>query len=130
MALKFYASVRMDIRRIEQLKRGDEIVGNRVRVKIVKNKVAPPFRQAEFDIMYNEGISEAGEIVDMGVQYGVIEKSGSWFTLPKKEGQEADKLGQGKDAARALLKKDSKLREKLKKQILVAIKEKQKEKTE
>lgn len=130
MALKFYASVRMDIRRIEQLKRGDEIIGNRVRVKIVKNKVAPPFRQAEFDIMYNEGISEAGEVVDMGVQYGVIEKSGSWFTLPKKEGQEADKLGQGKDAARALLKKDDKLREKLKKQILVAIKEKQKEKAE
>jgi len=130
MALKFYSSVRMDIRRTEQLKRGDEIVGNHVRVKVVKNKVAPPFRQAEFDIMYNEGISEAGEIIDMGVQYGVIEKAGSWFTLPKKEGQEADKLGQGKDAARTLLKKDDKLREKLKKQILDAIKEKQKETAE
>lgn len=127
MALKFYSSVRIDIRRIQQLKQGEDVVGNRVRVKVVKNKVAPPFRQAEFDIMYNEGISLSGEILDLGVQYGLIDKSGSWFTLAPQEGKEADKLGQGKEAARAVIRKDKKLQERLRKQILQAIKKKQEE---
>ncbi|MBP6930212.1 recombinase RecA [Patescibacteria group bacterium] len=130
MALKFYSSVRIDIRRIQQLKQGEEAVGNRVRVKVVKNKVAPPFRQAEFDIMYNEGISLSGEILDLGVQYGLVEKSGSWFTLAAQEGKEAEKLGQGKEAARAVIRKDKKLQERLRKQILQVIKKKQQEETD
>lgn len=125
MALKFYSSVRMDIRRIQQLKRGEDIVGNHVRVKVVKNKVAAPFRQAEFDIMYNEGISLSGEIIDMGVLYGVVEKNGAWFTLPARDGKEPEKLGQGKEAARTVIKKDKKLQERLQKEILKAVKEKQ-----
>jgi recombination protein RecA len=115
-ALKFYASVRLDIRRMTQIKDGDEAVGNRVKVKIVKNKVAPPFRQAEFDIVFGEGISKAGEIIDMGVELNIIQKSGSWFSY------NADKLGQGRESVKQLMldnpalaaEIETKIREKLK----------------
>jgi recombination protein RecA len=99
-ALKFYASVRMDIRRISQIKQGEEIIGNRTRVKVVKNKVAPPFRQAEFDIMYNKGISRSGDIVDLGVLHNIIEKSGAWFAYGE------GKIGQGREAAKAYLEEN------------------------
>jgi len=106
-ALKFYASVRIDIRRSTQIKDGEEVVGNRIRVKVVKNKVAPPFRSAEFDIYYGEGISKAGELIDLGVLHGIINKSGSWFSYGD------TKLGQGRDAVRQLLKDNQELADEL-----------------
>ncbi len=99
-ALKFYASLRLDIRRIGALKRGEEVIGNQTRVKVVKNKLAPPFKQTEFDILYNEGISKHGELIDIGVEQNVIEKSGAWYTYKK------DRIGQGKDNARQFLKEN------------------------
>jgi len=115
-ALKFYASVRLDIRRMTQIKDGDESIGNHVKVKVVKNKVAPPFRQAEFDIIYGEGISKVGEIIDMGVELGIVQKSGSWFSYNN------DKLGQGREAVKQLMidnpglatEIETKIREKIK----------------
>ena len=115
-ALKFYASVRLDIRRVTQLKEGDEAIGNSVRVKVVKNKVAPPFRKAEFDIMFGEGISRAGEIVDLGVQYGIIKKSGSFFSYNE------TKLAQGRDRTKALIVDNPELAEELEMKIAEAIK--------
>ena len=115
-ALKFYASVRLDIRRVTQLKDGEEAIGNSVRVKVVKNKVAPPFRKAEFDIMFGEGISSTGEIVDLGVQYGVIKKSGSFFSYND------TKLAQGRDRTKALIADNPELAEELQAKIAEAIK--------
>ena len=97
-ALKFYSSVRLDIRRIGAIKKGDEIVGNETRVKIVKNKVAPPFRIAEFDILYGEGVSKESELIDLGVKYDILDKSGAWYSYGK------DRIGQGKDNSRIFLK--------------------------
>lgn len=97
-ALKFYASVRLDIRRIGAIKKGDEIVGNETRVKVVKNKVAPPFKKAEFDILYDEGISKEGELISLGVENGIVDKAGAWYSYNK------DRIGQGKDNVRTFLK--------------------------
>ncbi|WP_426595314.1 recombinase RecA [Cellulomonas sp. McL0617] len=110
-ALKFYASVRLDIRRIETLKEGTEAVGNRTRVKVVKNKMAPPFKQAEFDILYGVGISREGSLIDMGVEHGFVRKSGAWYTY------EGDQLGQGKENARSFLKDNPDLADELDKKI-------------
>ncbi len=115
-ALKFYASVRLDIRRVSQLKDGEEAIGNSVRVKVVKNKVAPPFRKAEFDIMFGEGISRTGEIVDLGVQYDIIKKSGSFFSYND------TKLAQGRDRTKALIADNPELAEELEMKIAEAIK--------
>ena len=116
-ALKFYASVRLDIRRSTQIKNSDaEVMGNKTRVKVVKNKVAPPFRMAEFDIMYGEGISKVGEIIDIGVDYEIIKKSGSWFSYMD------SKLGQGRDAVKRLLLDNPELMEELEEKIVNAIK--------
>ncbi|MGQ3014089.1 MAG: recombinase RecA [Flavobacteriales bacterium] len=110
-ALKYYSSIRLDIRRIGQIKDGEDVVGNRARVKVVKNKVAPPFRQAEFDIMYGEGVSKVGEILDMAVELNVVKKSGAWFSYGD------TKLGQGRDAVKQLLKDNPELCEELEKKI-------------
>ena len=117
-ALKFYASVRLDIRKSQAIKDGDEIVGNQVKVKVVKNKVAPPFRKAEFEITFGEGISKIGEIVDLGVEYEIIKKSGSWFSYGD------SKLAQGRDAVKALLKDNPELCEELEAKIMAAIADK------
>ena len=114
-ALKFYSSVRLDVRRIETLKDGSEMVGNRTRVKVVKNKVAPPFKQAEFDIIYGEGISREGSLIDMGVANGIIRKAGAWFTY------ESDQLGQGKENARNFLKNNPKIAEEIDRRIRAAL---------
>ena len=110
-ALKFYASVRLDVRRIDSIKVKDEVVGNRTRVKVMKNKVAPPFKQAEFDIMYGQGIDRVGEIIDIGVEEGVIEKSGSWFSYGE------ERLGQGRENAKTYLKENLELLEKVEKDL-------------
>ena len=116
-ALKFYASVRLDIRRMSQIKDGEEAVGNRVKVKVVKNKVAPPFRNAEFDIIFGEGISKVGEILDMGVEMGIVQKSGSWFSYNN------DKLGQGREAVKGLLQDNPQLADELEARIREKIKD-------
>lgn len=114
-ALKFYASVRLDIRRVSQLKEGDLVMGNRARVKVIKNKVAPPFRQAEFDIIFGEGISKVGEIIDIGVEKGIIKKAGSWFSY------DDTKLGQGRDAVKALFSENPDLAEEIENKIKEAL---------
>ena len=118
-ALKFYASVRLDIRRVTSLKDGDQVIGNQVRVKVVKNKVAPPFRKAEFEITFGEGISKIGEIVDLGVEYGIIKKSGSWFSYGD------SRLAQGRDATKQLLKDNPELCDELEAQIMQKLTEQQ-----
>ena len=110
-ALKFYSSVRIDVRRIEALKNGTEIIGNRTRAKIVKNKVAPPFREAEFDILYGEGISKWGELVDLAVKLDIVQKSGSWFSMGE------TRLGQGRDAVKQYLKENPELAEKIEAEV-------------
>ncbi len=114
-ALKFYSSVRIDIRKSTQIKDGEKVLGNRTRVKIVKNKIAPPFRRAEFDIMYGQGISKTGEIIDLGVDNGIIEKSGSWYSY------NSTKLGQGKEAVKNLLKDNPELMDELESKVKEAI---------
>ena len=116
-ALKFYASVRIDVRRITQLKDGEEALGNRTRVKVVKNKMAPPFKKAEFDIVYGQGISKAGELVDLGVEFGIIGKSGSWFSYNDQ------KLAQGREATKQLLKDNPELADEIEARIREALKE-------
>ena len=111
-ALKFYASVRLDIRRVSQIKNGDDVIGNQVRVKVVKNKVAPPFKKAEFDLMFNEGISRVGELVDLGVEKGILQKSGSWFSY---NGQ---KLAQGRDAVKNVLRDNPDLADEIEAKIM------------
>lgn len=113
-ALKFYASVRLDIRRINQIKDGEQTIGNRVKVKVVKNKVAPPFKQAEFDIIFGQGISKAGEIIDLATELNILQKSGSWFSY------EGNKLGQGRDAVRQLLQDNPELMAELEQKIRAA----------
>ncbi len=120
-ALKFYASVRLDIRRIQAIKDGDQNIGNRVKVKVVKNKVAPPFRFCEFDLMFGEGISKTGEIVDLGVEYGVVKKSGSWFSYGD------SKLAQGREGVKTLLRDNPELCDELEAQIRLAMNEKNQE---
>jgi recombination protein RecA len=116
-ALKFYATVRLDIRRIGQIKDGEEVIGNQTRVKVVKNKVAPPFRKAEFDIMFGEGISKTGEIVDLGAEYGIVKKSGSWYSYGD------TKIGQGRDAAKNVIKDNPELAAELEEKIADAMKQ-------
>ena len=115
-ALKFYASVRIDVRKTTQLKDGDEALGNRTRVKVVKNKMAPPFKKAEFDIVFGEGISHAGEILDLGVEYGIVGKSGSWFSYGDQ------KLAQGREATKQLLKDNQELCDEIEAKVREALK--------
>ncbi len=110
-ALKFYSSVRLDIRRIGAIKKGDEVLGNQTRVKVIKNKVAPPFRQTEFDILYNEGISKQGELIDLGVETGIVEKSGAWYSY------NGERIGQGRDNVRAFLKENPGVSDEIEKAI-------------
>jgi recombination protein RecA len=110
-ALKFYSSVRLDIRKIAQIKDGEEVIGNRTKVKVVKNKVAPPFKSAEFDILYGEGISVLGELIDLSVEFGIVKKAGAWFSYG------TDKLGQGREAVKRLLREDEKLRNTIRQQV-------------
>lgn len=114
-ALKFYSSIRIDIRRAAQIKEGEEVLGNRVKVKVVKNKVAPPFRRAEFDIMYGEGISKVGEVIDLGVELNIIKKSGSWFSYGE------TKLGQGRDSVKAIINDNPELMDELETKIKEAL---------
>ena len=115
-ALKFYASVRLDIRKIGQIKDGDNIIGNQVRVKVIKNKVAPPFRKAEFDLMFNEGISKVGELIDLGTENGIITKSGSFYSY------EGNKLAQGRDAAKNVLRDNPDLADEIEAKVFEALK--------
>ncbi len=117
--MKFYASVRIDIRRVTTIKDGDQAIGNQVRVKVVKNKVAPPFRKAEFEIMFGEGISKYGELVDLGVEHSIIQKSGSWFSY------EGSKLAQGRDATKQMLQDNPELCEEIENKIMAVLAEKQ-----
>ena len=110
-ALKFYSSIRLDVRRSEAIKAGDSIIGNRTNIKVVKNKVAPPFKTASVDIMYGEGVSKVGEIIDLAVDAGIVEKSGAWFSY------KGEKLGQGKENVKLLLKEKKELADELEKQI-------------
>ena len=114
-ALKFYATIRVDVRRTTQLKDGDDATGNHVRVKVVKNKMAPPFKKAEFDIIFGEGISLIGEIIDMGVDYNIIKKSGSWFSYGE------TKIGQGRDAVKQMLKDNPELKEEIEAKVRAAL---------
>jgi len=114
-ALKFYASVRLDVRRIATLKQADESIGNRVKAKVVKNKVAPPFKTAEFDVMFGEGISKEGELVDYGVKLDIIDKSGAWFSYKDR------KLGQGREKVKALLKEDKELAQEIENELKKAM---------
>lgn len=116
-ALKFYSSVRMDIRRIAQIKQGDDVIGNRTRVKVVKNKIAPPFRQAEFDIMYNQGISTSGDVLDLAVKYELVEKAGAWFSY------NGEKISQGREAGKKYLEENPKVMEEISKKVSKAAKE-------
>ena len=115
-ALKFYASVRLDIRKIGQIKEGDEVIGNQVRVKVIKNKVAPPFKKAEFDLMFNEGISRAGELVDLGVEHGILSKAGSWYSY------DGNKLAQGRDGAKKVLMDNPELAAEIEEKLMAALK--------
>lgn len=114
-ALKFYSSVRLDIRKVNQIKEGENVSGNRVKVKVVKNKVAPPFRKAEFDIMYGEGISKTGEIIDLGVEHNIIKKSGSWFSYGD------TRLGQGRDAVKNVINENPEMAAELEAKIAEAL---------
>jgi recombination protein RecA len=118
-ALKFYASLRMDIRRTGQIKVGEDIVGNRTKVKVVKNKIAPPFRVAEFDIMYNEGISQPGDVLDLAVQHGIVGKSGAWFDYNDA------KIGQGREASKAYLKENPEVLKEIDKKVRAKVAEEQ-----
>ena len=111
-ALKFYASIRLDIRKTGQIKQGDNVMGNRIRVRVVKNKIAPPFKDAEFDILFNEGISKEGDLLDLGSNADIVEKSGSWFSY------EGERMGQGREAARVFLKEHPEIAAEIEKKVL------------